>query len=105
MGMQVISATALSSASPQGLKDDDYALIGKAARETGYTEAVAATCRRMGGGVRGFAELAIEFHKAGDRIADAADWHDKRAVLAALQTTLTRCTACHAIYRQQIVPE
>jgi hypothetical protein len=47
----------------------------------------------------------LQFHRTADGIAVAARSGDRKAVLAALDTTLQACVGCHAAYRQEIVDQ
>lgn len=90
---EVVSATA----------ERDFAKVARAAERIGYTEAMGQMCQHMGAGAPGFTEQALAFHRTADRIVDAAKSQDAQAVLQTLGETLTKCTACHAAYKQQIV--
>ncbi len=81
----------------------DFAQVALAARRIGYSESMAQMCQHMGAGAPGFTEQALAFHRAADRIADAAKLADSAAVLTALGETLATCTACHATYKQKVV--
>jgi len=59
----------------------------------------------MGSATEGFSERAIRFHKSADQIVLAAQRRDDAGVVKALHSTLTQCTSCHALYRQQVVDE
>jgi hypothetical protein len=52
-----------------------------------------------------FTEQALKFHHTADTIAVAARRRDREGVLEALGTTLQRCTACHAAFRQRVVDQ
>jgi hypothetical protein len=86
-----------------GLSRNDFSAVEKAAKSMGYSEEMKQMCTHMGAGAPGFTELAIQFHKNADLIADAARFKDSAATLKALNTTLQNCTSCHAQFRQQIV--
>ena len=59
----------------------------------------------MGAATPGFSEMALNFHRTADTIADAARNKDGAAVLSALNKTLQTCTSCHAAFRQDVVDE
>ena len=84
---------------------EDFDAIAQASSRIGYSEQMGQMCSHMGAGAPGFTEQAIAFHHAADKIGDAAREHDLHAVLAALSTTLTACTGCHAAFKQQVVIE
>lgn len=83
----------------------DFAQVVEAAKRIGYSEAMGRMCEHMGAAAPGFSEQALAFHHSADRIAEAAKSEDSAAVLAALGETLSRCTGCHAAYKQQLVDE
>ena len=87
------------------LATDDFAGVERAAGRIGYSEQMGQMCTHMGAGAPGFAEQALEFHHAADRIAEAAHDRDRPRVLTELGTTLQACTACHARWKQQVVDE
>jgi cytochrome c556 len=82
----------------------DFDAVERHARTMGYTEQTAQMCRHMAAEDGGdFLDRALAFHHGADEIAVAARTHDATKVLHALDQTLSRCTGCHATYRQQIV--
>jgi len=85
------------------LGSGDFSQVTQSARRMGYSEAMGQMCKHMGSGAPGFAEQALTFHHAADRIADAAEKNDSTAVLATLAETLATCTACHSAYKQKLV--
>lgn len=88
-----------------GLNRKDFKAIETAAAKMGFSEEMGKMCERMGAGAPGFTEQALSFHKNADLIAAAARKRDTQAVLISLQNTLSKCTACHAAFRQEIVSE
>jgi nucleotide-binding universal stress UspA family protein len=90
---EVVSATA----------ERDFAKVTRAAERIGYTEAMGQMCQHMGAGAPGFTEQALAFHHNADLIVEGAKRQDAQAVLRALGETLTKCTTCHATYKQQLV--
>lgn len=87
------------------LSKDDYASVENAARRIGYSDSMAQMCTHMGAGAPGFTEQGIAFHRAADRILEAARQGDRQRVLAELGATLATCTSCHAKWKQQVVDE
>jgi hypothetical protein len=87
------------------LAADDFPAIAKAAGRIGYSEQMGQMCTHMGAGAPGFAEQALGFHRAADGITAAAKARDRARVLSELSATLQTCTACHALWKQQIVDE
>jgi len=87
------------------LAADDFAGIAKAAGRIGYSDAMAQMCTHMGAATPGFMEMALNFHRTADTIADAARNHDRSGVLTAINQTLQACTGCHAAFRQEVVDE
>jgi hypothetical protein len=88
-----------------GAATEDYAAIERAAGRIGFSESMGQMCSHMGSGAPGFAEQAVGFHRAADRIATAARGRDRAAVLTELGATLQRCTSCHQVWKQQVVDE
>jgi cytochrome c556 len=87
------------------LAANDFGGIASAAGRIGYSDAMAQMCTHMGAATPGFSEMALNFHRTADTIADAARHKDGAAVLSALNKTLQTCTSCHAAFRQDIVDE
>ena len=87
------------------LATDDYPVIAKAASRIGYSEQMGQMCTHMGAGAPGFTEQALAFHHTADGITAAAKARDRARVLAEFSATLQTCTACHALWKQQVVDE
>jgi hypothetical protein len=87
------------------LATDDYAAIERATGRIGFSEPVGQMCTHMGEAAPGFADRALGFHHAADRIASAARDRDRVRVLTELGATLETCTSCHADWKQQVVDE
>jgi len=86
------------------LSAEDYDKVASAARSMGAAPDTLRMCRHMGeGNPLDFTERAVAFHESADRIAAAAESHDRGRVLTALSDTLAACTGCHAIYRQEVL--
>ena len=85
-----------------GLAADDFDAIVTASAGIGPSEAMAAQCKHMGGGVAGFTEAALHFHETAGGIGAAAKRRDRAGVTTALGATLKECTSCHATYRQVV---
>jgi len=88
-----------------GMAAGDFAAVERAAARMGYSEQMGAMCTHMGAGAPGFGAQAIQFHRNADRIVAAARDRDQVRVLVELGTTLANCTACHAMWKQQVVDE
>lgn len=84
---------------------EDFDAIEKAVTRIGYSDSMGQMCNHMGTGAPGFSELAIQFHRNADKIAEAARTRDARAVSSNLAQTLANCTGCHEAYKQKIVGE
>jgi hypothetical protein len=84
---------------------DDFAAIEKAVTRIGYSDSMGQMCNHMGTGAPGFSELAIQFHRNADKIAEAARTRDAKAVSSNLAQTLSNCTGCHEAFKQKIVGE
>jgi hypothetical protein len=87
------------------LATDDFPAIAKAAGRIGYSEQMGQMCTHMGAGAPGFTEQALAFHHTADGITAAAKARDRARVLAEFGATLQTCTACHALWKQQVVDE
>lgn len=87
------------------LGSDDFAAIERAVKRIGFSEQMGQMCTHMGRGAPGFAEQALDFHHAADRIADAARQRDRARVLVELGATLQTCTSCHAKWKQRVVDD
>jgi len=83
----------------------DFAAIEQASSRIGYSEQMGRMCTHMGAGAPGFTDQALAFHRSADKIGEAARQRDLSGVLAALSTTLSVCTGCHAAFKQQVVAE
>jgi hypothetical protein len=81
----------------------DYAAIELSAKRIGYSEQMGQMCTHMGAEAPGFTDRALAFHHTADGVAEAARRRDMTAVLAALNETLSACTACHSAFKQQVV--
>lgn len=88
-----------------GLATDDFATVEQAAHRIGYSEGMGQMCTHMGAAAPGFTEQALSFHRAADRIADAARDRDHARVLLELGETLHACTGCHAAWKQRVVDD
>jgi len=87
------------------LASDDFAGVERAAARIGSSPGMSQMCTHMGAGAPGFTEQALGFHRAADRILEAARERNRARVLTELGATLTTCTACHAAWKQQVVDE
>jgi len=87
------------------LATEDYPAIEKAAGRIGFSEQMGQMCTHMGAGAPGFTEQALAFHHTADRITAAAKARDRSRVLTEFAATLQACTACHALWKQQVVDD
>ncbi len=87
------------------LSQDDFAGVERAAGRIGFSEQMGQQCSHMGAGAPGFTEQALHFHHTADRISEAAREKDRARVLTELGATLQTCTACHAVWKQQVVDD
>ena len=87
------------------LATEDYPAVEKAAGRIGFSEQMGQMCTHMGAGAQGFTEQALAFHHTADRISAAAKARDRGRVLTEFAATLQTCTACHALWKQQVVDE
>jgi hypothetical protein len=84
---------------------NDFAAIEKAASRIAYSEQMGAMCTHMGAGASGFTEAALHFHHTADSIVEAAKQKDPQGVLMALSATLSTCTSCHSMFKQEVVDD
>jgi cytochrome c556 len=87
------------------LSVNDFSGVEQAAQPLGYSPKMAAMCDNLGAATPGFSERGKAFHHTADGIAEAARKQDQAAVMVALSKTLETCTACHAMYRQEVVDQ
>jgi cytochrome c556 len=83
----------------------DFAAVEVASRQIGSSPQRQAMCERLAAGSPDFKSQAMNFHRTADTIGQAAHRRDPAGVLTALSQTLTTCTACHAVFRQEVVDE
>ncbi len=88
-----------------GLSKKDFKAVATAAKRMGFSDEMGKMCQHMGAGAAGFTEQAIQFHKSADEIVRFAEMKDLQGIIARLNNTLNKCTACHSTFRQQIVDE
>ncbi len=86
-----------------GLAVNDWVAVEAAAMKLGTSSEMAQTCEHMGAAAPGFTDQALDFHRRADAITVAAKAKDLSGVLRATSDTLTACTACHAMWRQEVV--
>jgi cytochrome c556 len=87
----------------EALPREDWAAVASAAAMIGSSPQMQMQCEHMGAGADGFTEVALDFHRRADAIAEAAATKDTNAVLAATADTLAACTSCHQTYRQDVM--
>jgi hypothetical protein len=87
------------------LAADDYPAVERAVGRIGFSEQMGQMCTHMGAAAPGFTEQALTFHHTADRIAAAAKARDRGRVLTEFAATLQTCTACHALWKQQVVDD
>ncbi len=87
-----------------GMAKKNFKAMEAAAKKLGTSPEMTAMCEHMGKGAPGFTELGMAFHKSGDELAAAAGKKNMSLFLTKLDNTLQKCTACHAQFRQEIVP-
>lgn len=85
------------------LAREDWDAVRTAAAAIGTSPEMQRMCNHMGAGVDGFTEVALDFHRRADGIADAVATKNVSAVLRATSATLQACIGCHATYRQEVV--
>ena len=77
----------------------DYEKGSQTAREKlGLSEEMMKMCSMFGD--EGFTRMGISFHESGDALGEALKAKDMKKSLAALNSTLTKCVACHDAYKQ-----
>lgn len=82
---------------------EDWEGVAKASAMIESSPQMQRMCQHMGAGADGFTDIALDFHRRADKIAEAAKAKDAAAVLKATEHTLEACTTCHAAYRQEVV--
>lgn len=77
----------------------DFAMASTTAHEKlGLTAQMKQMCDNMPNET--FRTMALDFHQSGDALADVLKTKDTDKSLKALDTVLTKCTACHEMFRQ-----
>lgn len=77
----------------------DFAAASKTAHEKlGLTAQMKQMCENMPNET--FRTMGFDFHKSGDALGDVLKTKDADKSLKALDTMLTKCTACHEMFRQ-----
>lgn len=89
----------------EALSKRDFAAVKTAAQRLGSSPQMTQMCEHMGQGAPGYTAMGLALHKEGDALAAAAAKKNADAVTRQLNATLKTCTACHAAFRQEIVPE
>jgi hypothetical protein len=87
----------------QGLADDDWEMVTRAAAVLGTSPEARAKCRDRSGAADAISAMALEFRCRGDTIGEAARARDRVAALRATSETLKACNGCHAVFRQDVV--
>jgi cytochrome c556 len=85
------------------LGEENWAGVEQAAALLGSGSEGRQMCKRMGQGAPGFYEMGVSFHTQADAIATAAKAQDTQGVLRATGQTMAICSACHTIYRQEVL--
>lgn len=83
----------------------NFKMIEDAGKRLGTSPEMKMMCVHMGAGAPGFTELALKMHSEADKITEAGQKKNLKAAMVATNRTLQNCTACHAIYKQEILSE
>jgi hypothetical protein len=82
---------------------EDWEAVARASALIESSPKMQHMCEHRGAGAPGFTETALEFHRRGLAIGQAARRRDGVAALRATSNPLEACTQCHATYRQEVV--
>jgi len=83
----------------------NFKQIEEAGKKLGTSPQMAMMCDHMGRGAPGFTEMALRMHSEADKITEAGQKKNLKAAMIAANRTLQSCTACHAIYKQEVLSE
>lgn len=83
----------------------NFKQIEDAGKRLGTSPEMKMMCDHMGRGAPGFTEMALKMHSEADKIVFAAQKKDLKGVMVATNRTLHSCTACHAVFKQEILSE
>ncbi|MDO9182248.1 MAG: hypothetical protein Q7U04_07555 [Bacteriovorax sp.] len=83
----------------------NFKQIEDAGKRLGTSPEMNMMCDHMGRGAPGFTEMALRMHSEADKITDAGQKKNLKAAMVATNRTLQHCTACHAVYKQEIISE
>lgn len=83
----------------------NFKQIEEAGKKLGTSPEMKMMCDHMGRGAQGFTEMALKMHSEADKIVFAAQKKDLKGAMVATSRTLQSCTACHAVFKQEILSE
>ena len=83
----------------------NFKQIEDAGKRLGTSPEMKMMCDHMGRGAPGFTEMALRMHSEADKITEAGQKKNLKAAMVATNRTLQSCTACHAVYKQEILSE
>ena len=83
----------------------NFKMIEDAGKRLGTSSEMKMMCEHMGMGADGFTEMALKMHSEADKITEAGQKKNLKAAMIATNQTLQRCTACHAVFRQEVLSE
>lgn len=77
----------------------------KASKKLASSPEMTQMCEHMGKGTPGYTEMGLALHKSGDELVHAAEKKNYDLFVKKLGATLQTCTACHAAFKQEVVPD
>lgn len=83
----------------------NFKQIEDAGKRLGTSPEMKMMCDHMGRGAQGFTEMALKMHSEADKIVFAAQKKDLKGAMVATNRTLQSCTACHAVFKQEVMSE
>lgn len=88
-----------------GLVAKNFKQMEVAAKKLASSPQMTQMCEHMGRGGPGYTEMGLALHKAGDELVHAAQKKNADLFMKKLEATLQTCTACHAAFKQEVVPD
>jgi hypothetical protein len=83
----------------------NFKQIEDAGKRLGTSPEMKMMCDHMGRGAPGFTEMALRMHSEADKITEAGQKKNLKAAMVATNRTLQSCTACHAVYKQEVLSD
>ncbi|MBL4685540.1 MAG: cytochrome c [Nannocystaceae bacterium] len=99
---KMMGFSAAIARSLQAAANDDWEGVATASSPLGTKPRQEANCDNVWGVETGIDAMALDFRCRANKIAEAADTADHRAVLRATSETLNACNTCHAAFRSEL---